>query len=260
MPKVQPTEWDYKDTLRQMTEKFNKSVQAIIELQESSEDVNAATVQSISDMQTSINSELESIKEDLKSKIDNVTAEDLNLGNVDNTADIDKPVSRATQEAIELATKDMATTEEAGDEFKTENLYDPEISAPIKMYIENRIAELFNAYQNNVYTPDYRIATEDRLGVIKSGSIAKVNPNTGLIEIPKLEDIDSELTKINTTINSLTESLESNNLATSTLEKNQGNLNTLSTITKTSLTLAINELVDKLSEILDNNESDNTGN
>ena len=26
MPKIQPTEWDYKDTLRQMTEKFNKSV------------------------------------------------------------------------------------------------------------------------------------------------------------------------------------------------------------------------------------------
>lgn len=249
MAMTEPSKWDYKDTLRQMTEKFNSAVTAILELQVSSKDVNEATIKSITEIQKSFNDELETIKEDLKTKIDNVTAEDLNLGNVDNTSDMDKPVSTATQAAIELATKDMATTEEAGEEFKTENLYDPEVSTPIKTYIENRLAELFNAYQNNTYTPDYRVATEERLGVVKSGETVQVNSSTGKMEVPRLDTVDGEISAIKDSLKSVTESLESNNTATSLLDKNQGNLAGLTTVDKTSLVNAINELVSKITEL-----------
>ncbi len=45
-----------------------------------------------------------------KSNPHNVTSEQLNLGNVDNTSDIDKPVSTAQQTAIDLATSNHNTS------------------------------------------------------------------------------------------------------------------------------------------------------
>lgn len=243
--------WEYKDTLRQMVDKFNVAVSAILDLQVNTKNVNDATIQAMEEIQNNFNDELETIKQDLKSKIDSVTAEDLNLGNVDNTSDMDKPVSTATQEAINSATKNMATTEEVSGELKTIELYDPEISTPVKTYIENRIAELFNAYQNNTYNPDYRIATADRLGVIKSGGAAEVDPNSGLIEIPRLDALRDEVNRVKTNITTLTEALESNNTSTSELIRNQGELNDLTTINKTSLVTAINELVAMVNELVD---------
>ena len=108
----------------------------------------------------------------------------------------------------------MVTTEEAGAEFTGTDLYDPEVSTPIKQYIENRLTELLNAYQNNTYTPDYRVATEDRLGVVRSGDVVQVNPNTGKMEISKFDEIEGRFNSISTDITNITESLESNNTET----------------------------------------------
>ena len=191
---------------------------------------------------------MESIKEELGSKIDEVTAEDLNLGNVDNTSDMDKPVSNATREAIELATKDMATTEEA-EGIDLENVYDPDLSNPVKTYIENRVAELFNAYQNGTYVPDYRVATAERLGVIRSGTEVEVDPVTGTASVPDLVAIKADISVNKANITRVSEAIENNAEVTSELNRNQGDLANLNTVNKNTLVTAINEIFASMSEL-----------
>ena len=238
---MQAQPWELKDTLRKMTQKFNDAVAAINELQDSSTTVNAATTERLTQLETSFNSSIADIQQELETKVSEVTAESVGLDQVDNTSDMDKPVSTAQQEAINAAVADMVTSEEIGDELNTLNLYDPELSHPVKEYIEDRLSELYNG----TYSTSYNIASENRLGVVKSGGDVTVNQNTGQMEVPKLTQLDT----IKTSLQSLTESLESNNTATSKLVTDVGNLNNLSTTNKTSLVDAINELYQMINEL-----------
>lgn len=241
--------WEYKDTLRQMTEKFNAAVEAIITLQTSTEGVNESTMKQLTTIQETFSDELEQIKTELETKVSSVTAEDLHLGNVDNTSDMDKPVSTATQAAIDKAVEEMATTEEVGVELKTDNLYDPDATAPVKQYIEERIAELFSAYSGGTYKTEYGIATDTKLGVIKSGDEVVVNQSSGKLTVPALITIESRLKSLEDGLAAVKTSLESNNTATSQLIKDRGTMSSLSTSKKSSLVDAINELQKKLKEL-----------
>lgn len=241
--------WEYKDTLRQMTEKFNAAVAAVLALQESTGSVNAATSEQLQEIQTTFAQELEDIRTELNQKVNSVTVSDLHLENVDNTSDLDKPVSTATQQAIDEAVEDMATTEEIGDELTADNLYDPEVSAPVKQYIEERLEELFTAYTGGEWHPEYNIATATQLGVIKSGDVIAVDPTTGKLTIPALADILSRITTIEANINTITTSLETNNAATSQLTQDRGTMSSLQTAVKSSLVGAINEIHQLVKEL-----------
>ena len=244
-----PETWKYKDPLRILTDKFNKAVQAILELQENTEGVSSGTLERIKELQNSLNTELDQIKEDLSKKIDGVTVSDLNLDKVDNTSDMDKPVSTATRQAIDDAVANAIKSEEAGLEIDGVDLYDPEVSHPIKQYIEDRLTELFVAYNNGTYNPEYNIASSDRLGVIKSGEQVQVNQSNGTLEVPSLDTLSSDVAVIQSQVSRIIESLESNNTLTSTLNHDVGNITGLATQTKTSIVAAINELVQKVHDL-----------
>lgn len=232
--------WEYKDTLRQMTEKFNLAVAAVLSLQESTETVNTATSERLQMIQSTFAEELEAIRQDLDTKVSSVTAQDIDLGNVDNTSDLDKPISTATQTALDQLEGEMPTTEEVGAEFNTANLYDPEVSTPVKNYIDNRIDELWaGAWEGQ--RPTYNIASETTLGVIKSGDEVKVDPTTGRLTIPALAGILSRLEALETKTDDIKESLETNNAATSKLIHDAGTIEQLETEDKSSLVNAINE-------------------
>lgn len=131
--------WEYKDSLRQMTDKFNAVVIALNELQ----------------------------------KVVNDTVENI------------------------------VSTEEVGSELTTTGLYDPQISAPVKQYIESRLIELFAGYTTGTWQPNYNIATNTQLGVVKSGDVVTVNPSTGMLDIPELPSILSRLNKLETELATL---------------------------------------------------------
>lgn len=229
--------WDLKDSLRQMTEKFNAAVDALNELENSSTQINSATTEKLSEIQRTLNQSIEEIQQELSNKIDSVTATDLGLGNVDNTSDIDKPVSTAQQQAIEEATSEFASTAEVSDdELNTENLYDPEVSAPVKLYIERRLAELLGT------TVGYEIASEEQLGIVKSGGDISVNPTTGKMYVTNLNNILRNISSLQTGLSNVVESLESNNTATSELSKLQGDLTELETSDKNSIVSSINSM------------------
>ena len=220
-----------------------------MELQQSTGDVNAATAEQLDQIQKDFDQELHEIKAELETKVGSVSAEDLNLGNVDNTSDMDKPVSTATQQAIDAAVEDMATTEEVGAELNVSNLYDPEVSAPVKQYIEERLTELFSAYTGGDWKPEYNIATTTQLGVIKSGDEVSVDPNTGKLSVPALTNILARLGALETNLTAIKTSLETNNAATSQLEKDRGNITLLQTATKSSIVDAINEIHKMVKEL-----------
>ena len=241
--------WDYKDTLRVMTEKFNVVVTALNELQTNSEGVNTQTIQALTELQNDLNTEINEIKEELSTKVSNITAEDLNLDQVDNTSDMNKPVSTATRQAIDEAVSDMLTSEEAGYEIEGQNLPDPEVSAPIKQYIEDRLTELFIAYNNGTYSPEYNIASTTRLGVVKASDRVTVNETTGHLDVPEIDTIQSDVAVITSRLNTAVDVLESNNTATSKLVQDVGNVTGLATVNKNSLVAAINELVQKVNDL-----------
>lgn len=241
--------WDYKDTLRVMTDKFNAVVTLLNDLQTNSAGVNEQTVQALTELQTSFNTEINDIKEQLDTKVSSITAEDLNLDQVDNTSDLNKPVSTATRQAIDDAVADMVTVEEAGLEIDGQQLPDPEVSAPIKQYIEDRLTELFIAYNNGTYTPEYNIATPDRLGVVKASNRVTVNETTGYMDVPEIDTIQSDVAVITSRLNTTITALESNNTATSQVVQDVGNISGLATVNKKSLVAAINELVQKVHDL-----------
>lgn len=241
--------WEYKDTLRQMTEKFNAAVEAVIALQESTGSVGTATSEQLQQIQTTFEQELNNIKTELNNKASSVTVEDLHLENVDNTSDLDKPVSTATQQAIDAAVKDMATTEEIGAELTTDNLYAPDISAPVKQYIEERLTELFTAYTGGEWKPEYNIATDTKLGVIKSGEEVTVDQNTGKLTVPALNEILVRITTLETNVTAVSSSLETNNATISQLVQDRGTMSNLQTTNKSSIVGAINEIHQSIKEL-----------
>ena len=208
--------WDLKDTLRVMTEKFNLAVDELNRLDSSSTEINEATSQRLTELQDSFNTTITQIQHELSQKISSVSAKDIGLDQVDNTRDIDKPVSTLQQRAIDEATANCAsTTEVIDDELNTEDLYDPQVSAPIKQYIDQRLTELLGT------TVNYEVASDSQLGIVKSGGDVQVNPSTGKMYVSELTKITSAISTLQSSLAKTIESLESNNTATSELAKNQ---------------------------------------
>ena len=92
--------WKDGDSARTMTKKYNDTAIEVGQLKDKIERV-----------VTPIPQQLEHLQNQIDQKMSEVTAEDVGLGNVDNTADIDKPVSTAQSIAIKLAVKDMLTSQ-----------------------------------------------------------------------------------------------------------------------------------------------------
>lgn len=98
-------QWKNNDSARTMTRKYNETAQEVEKLKESyNKDVSP------------IPEQLEKFQKELDKKLEKVSAEDIGLGNVDNTSDMDKPVSKAQQLAINVATNDMITSEPVSDD------------------------------------------------------------------------------------------------------------------------------------------------
>lgn len=236
--------WDVKDSLREMTIKFNTAVSALLQLKENSEGVSEGTEQRLNTLTEQLNQSINELQTAIDQKVDNVTKDDLGLGNVDNTADVDKPVSAAQQEAIDNAVSEMIQSTPAADgELDTEEMYDPEVSTPVKNYIEKRLVELLGTPVN------YNIANADELGVVKSGDTVYVSPTTGKMSVPALGLITQNISNITTALKALTESLESNNHAVSllgeqvaSLSNTIGDTSQLNTATTDTIVNAINEV------------------
>ena len=217
--------WEQKDNLRTMTSKFNDAVQELEDLKESSTQVNEATEERFTQMEQSVSEQFQQVNEELDKKVSSVTAEDLGLGEVDNTSDIDKPVSTAQQQAIDdaksEAMRDMITSEEAGQEIENEG--NPEVSAPVKEYIDERIQEI--GAQSGITS--YGIATKTVLGVVKASDDVEVNSETGVMSIPKLKPMSE---KLDQAVIKFTKDHD-----------NMGTLTDLQTTDKSTLVAAINE-------------------
>lgn len=215
--------WQNKDTLRNMTSKYNAAVTEftdnISQLSKDTQEVNGATEKKFKEVDQSISN----MSEELSRKIENVTAEDIGLGNVDNTSDMDKPVSTAQQQAIDDAIDQFASefTQEIPGEDPIGD--DPEVSGPVKDYIEDRI-------KDSVSKVSIGIATTTVLGGIKASDDIKVDPKTGVATVPAISEFSS-----------IKESLNSNNEATQKLITNTGDIETLETEDKTVVG-AINEV------------------
>lgn len=212
--------WENHDTLREMTQKFNTVVEELTELQESSTQVNQATETRFSELENSMKQQFEQVNEELDEKVSSVTKADIGLGEVDNTSDLNKPVSIAQQQAIDNVIAEMLSSEEAGQEIEND---DPEVSAPIKEYINQRIKEI-GAKSGLV---SYGIATTSALGVVKASDDVNVNESTGVMSVPKLKIISE---KLNQAVVEFTKDHE-----------DMGILTELQTENKTTLVAAINE-------------------
>lgn len=115
--------WEQTDNLRTMTSKFNSTVDELEGLKESSNQQYQEIGEQIEQLTQSTNQSFEQVSQDLQQvnqeldkKLEEVSAEDIGLGNVDNTSDMDKPVSKAQQLAINVATNDMITSEPVSDD------------------------------------------------------------------------------------------------------------------------------------------------
>ena len=95
--------WTNGDSARLMTIKYNETAEEVQELKEQSNSINEATQEV-----------LENLQEQVDKKLEEVTAEDLGLGEVDNTPDMKKPVSEAQARAIDDAIEPMLTSESIG--------------------------------------------------------------------------------------------------------------------------------------------------
>ena len=222
--------WELKDTLRQMTLKFNDVVTELNNLKTSSTEINQSTQNAIED----VIAHIEKITEELNTKISKVNAEDVGLGSVDNTSDMDKPVSTLQAQAIQEAsgailqeliateTEEIVTTDESGD---------PVINPVLKSLIRDIVVEVCGEEGQ----ASYGIATDLTLGVVKASKDITVDSETGSMSIPKL-------TNINTTLSTHTQVLDNHADTLQSLSDNQGALQELQTNSKTSLVDAINEL------------------
>ena len=96
--------WKDGDSARTMTKKYNEVVESVEKVQK---DFNEKV--------TVIPQEINKIKAELNKKIESVSVEDLGLDRVDNTPDIEKPVSQPQEIAINRAVEDMLTSEPASE-------------------------------------------------------------------------------------------------------------------------------------------------
>lgn len=241
--------WKEKDTLRNMTSKYNQAVtrfhERIEQLEDNAETVNKGTQQQFDELDTELAQKFTEITQSLNKKIESVTAADVGLGECDNTSDMDKPVSTAQQEAIDAAISKFADefTEEIPDEEPIGD--DPEVSGPVKQYIDERIQEI--GAQSGIVS--YGIASDKVLGVIKASDDIEVDQNTGKATVKGYADFKKDVSAVK-------ESLNSNSQVTQKVSDNQGEMTELQTEDKTTLVAAINEVFqlgsEKKSKLVEN--------
>lgn len=103
--------WKNGDSLRAMTEKYNKSVEDIEQLKSASSSSSHGT-------DPDIQSKLDDITQQLQRKAE--TKSDLGLERVDNTADLEKPISNSQKQYVNNAVQGMVKSENAsGDVYNT---------------------------------------------------------------------------------------------------------------------------------------------
>ena len=102
--------WKNGDSLRAMTEKYNKSVEDIEQLKSSSSSGSHGT-------DPDIQSKLNEITQQLQRKAE--TKSDLGLERVDNTADLEKPVSASQKQYINNTVQGMVKSEDASGNINT---------------------------------------------------------------------------------------------------------------------------------------------
>lgn len=95
--------WTDGDSARLMTNKYNETAEEVENLKKQSNEINQATKEV-----------LDNIQKQVDKKLEEVTAEDLGLGEVDNTPDMKKPLSEAQARAIDDAVEPMLTSESLG--------------------------------------------------------------------------------------------------------------------------------------------------
>lgn len=100
--------WQNQDSARTMTNKFNEVVDDIKSLFSAFSKLTGDTEKILSDTQASIDEKLNATN--IKTTI--------GLEKVDNTSDVDKPVSNAQKAAIEVAVKDVLYSEDIGVEIR----------------------------------------------------------------------------------------------------------------------------------------------
>lgn len=96
--------WKDGDSARTMTKKYNETAEQVEILREESREVSQP-----------VQAELNKLQEQVDKKLESVTAEDIGLGQVDNTPDSKKPVSEPQSRAIQYATEDKLTSEPANE-------------------------------------------------------------------------------------------------------------------------------------------------
>lgn len=141
--------WEQTDNLRTMTSKFNSTVDELEGLKESSNQQYQEIGEQIEQLTQSTNQSFEQVSQDLQQvnqeldkKLEEVSAEDIGLGNVDNTSDMDKPVSTLQQKAIETATEDMITSESSDQSVESAEGEEPEVSPLVKSYVKSVTGDL----------------------------------------------------------------------------------------------------------------------
>lgn len=141
--------WEQSDNLRTMTSKFNSTVDELEGLKESSNQQYQEIGEQIEQLTQSTNQSFEQVSQDLQQvnqeldrKLEEVSAEDIGLGNVDNTSDMDKPVSTLQQKAIETATEDMITSESSDQSVESAEGEEPEVSPLVKSYVKSVTGDL----------------------------------------------------------------------------------------------------------------------
>ena len=90
--------WKDGDSARKMVQKYNETVEDVIKLENQS-----------SEVIDPLNKKVDELSKEVDKKLESVSREDLDLDKVDNTSDMEKPVSTAQAQAIRWAKEEAMT-------------------------------------------------------------------------------------------------------------------------------------------------------
>lgn len=256
--------WQERDPLRIMVSKFNALVDELESLRKNSSETNETTQKRLDELSEQfqatmketteqIMGELEDISDELTRKIES-KLDDIEL----EYNDINRPVSIPQQEAINAAKEEVLavaeeklTSEEISGEIDGED--SPEVSPEVKAYVEKMVLQALAGrdlkahYLNNKLifnTPQpgvigYDIASMIALGMVKASTDVQVDPVTGKMSVPRLDEIAKRVEEINTT---LTKAYTTMLKGVQAVAVDIGNVQGLKTETKQDLASAINEV------------------
>lgn len=208
--------WEKNDTLRNMTLKFNQAVKALEQLQYYSEHLSPAYQDEMRNLTDEVERQLSGVSEDIASAVQSITAESIGLGYVNNTSDEDKPISNAQQLEFDSIRDEMLTSRESEYEGTSDG-ENPEVSDPIKDYINAAVAAAIRNIAPERNVTSYGIATQNTLGVVLASEDVEVNPSNGKMTIPSLSAALAELRERNQLIADLVAQVSVNKNAITSL-------------------------------------------